>query len=75
MLALLAVVPGAVLGIILWRQLVKTPLLTAHASVGLIVLGFTVLQVFALAWRARAGTKLRYAPECPQWQTHGASHC
>ena len=61
-LAFLAVVPGAVLGIILWRQLVETSLLTAHASVGLIVLGFTVLQVLALAWRARPCTKLRCHP-------------
>ena len=62
-LAFLAVAAGAALGIIMWRRLVKTPLLTAHACVGLIILTFAVLQVLALAWRARPGTKLRSAPD------------
>lgn len=82
----LAVVPGAVLGIIVWRQLGdESSELTAHAAIGIIVLAFVVLQVLAAVWRPKPDTKLRYSSrlKCPKvsadrrllWQFSGLSSC
>ena len=59
--AFLAIIPGAVLGNILWRQLgvLSSSLLTAHGSIGNIILGLVFLQVLAVILRPKPDTKLR----------------
>ena len=59
--AFLAIIAGAVLGNILWRQLgvLSSSLLTAHGSIGNIILGLVFLQVLAVILRPKPDTKLR----------------
>ena len=76
-LAFLAVVPGAALGNILWRQLgvTATSLLTAHGSIGNIILGFIFLQVLAVVLRPKPENKLRWVPHTCSLKWHCEHTC